>query len=104
MYNLNEALVEVGEAEEGLDVFYSCWCWPFIDCFDLVFIHRQAILAGEVSQIFDFFLVELTFFWSCVQAVLSEVHEDFPIHLDVFLHICGGSHGVVDVVHHLSVQ
>ena len=40
--SVNEATVEVGKAEEGLDILDFSWYWPILDDLDFVWGHGEA--------------------------------------------------------------
>ncbi|KIM60182.1 hypothetical protein SCLCIDRAFT_124808, partial [Scleroderma citrinum Foug A] len=47
-----EAMVEVREAEEGLDVLYLMWFGPIANSSDFVLRHCQTVRGEEVSEVF----------------------------------------------------
>ena len=39
---LNETMVEIGKAEEGLNVLDFSWCWPILNDLNFVWGHGEA--------------------------------------------------------------
>lgn len=82
---LDEATIEVGKAEEGLDVLDFSGFWPIKYSLDLVFGHREAGGRHDVTKVLDGVFVPFAFIGSGVQTMFSEAFQDLP---DVFFVIC----------------
>ena len=83
----DEAMVEVGKAEEGLDVLYLTRLRPISDGLNLVGGHGQAIGGQLITKVFDGGGMELTFLQFGIEAMLVEMVEDFMDMLSVGLRI-----------------
>jgi hypothetical protein len=84
---VDEPMVEVGEAKEGLNVFDFPWFWPIEDGLHFVFSHAESIGGENVSKVFHTVPVEFAFPGVGVQAMLPESAEDFFDILFVLGHI-----------------
>src|SRR5438128_11510164 len=73
---VNETTIEVGEAQEGLDVLYPSGLRPVADGLDFVLGHRQSRGCEAVPEVLHGFRVALTFFGFGIQAVLSQSAKD----------------------------
>lgn len=58
----DEASVEVGETEPGLDLFDGFRNWPGCDRLKFLRIHANAVLANDEAKIFDLGPVKFAFF------------------------------------------
>jgi len=54
----NEASVEVGEAEEGLNVPHFPWLGPFLYGLDLSLVHGESLGRENVSEVLNSFRME----------------------------------------------
>ena len=59
---INELMVEVGEAQKGLDILYPSGLRPVADGLDFVLGHCQSRGCKTVPEVLHGFRVELTFF------------------------------------------
>ncbi|KAF9228949.1 hypothetical protein BS17DRAFT_690707, partial [Gyrodon lividus] len=93
----DEATIEVGEPEEGLNVLDFPGFGPISDRLDFLWGHGQSLGGEMVAQVFDGVQVPLTFLWFGVKSVFPETPKDF---LDMFFmrsHVVGINEGVVEV-------
>ena len=56
----NEASVEVGKAEEGLNVPDFLRLGPILDGFNLRLVHRESLGRENISEVFNSFRMEFT--------------------------------------------
>jgi hypothetical protein len=56
----NEASVEVGEPQEGLDFLLGLRGWPFCDAGDFHGIHLNVVVRDDNAEILDLLLFKLT--------------------------------------------
>src|SRR5882724_13109763 len=70
--SINEATVEVGKTEEGLDVFDFPGFWPILDDLDLVRGHGEAFGGQHVSEVFAGSDMELAFVCAGKQSISAE--------------------------------
>ncbi|KIM62260.1 hypothetical protein SCLCIDRAFT_120116, partial [Scleroderma citrinum Foug A] len=82
-----EAMVEVHEAEEGLDVLHLMWFRPIANSGDFVLRHCQTIGEEEVSEVFHRVRMELTLLGFSKELVMVQVLKHFLNVFDVVLHI-----------------
>ena len=85
--SLYEPPVEVGEAQEYLDVVNTLWLGPLGHRFHPFGIHACALPAHYKAQEFDLRLEERAFFKVGVKAKLPESLKDFSDVLPVILQI-----------------
>jgi hypothetical protein len=70
--SLNEAAVEIGKAQEGLNLLLVAWSWPFRYSGDFYRVHLRLSMGDDKSEVFNFGLCELAFVMSEIEFVLSE--------------------------------
>jgi hypothetical protein len=85
--SIDEPMVEVGEAKEGLNVLDFLQFWPIEDGLHFVFSHAESVGGKDVSEVFYTVPVEFAFPSIGVQAMLPESAEDFFDMLLVLGHI-----------------
>ena len=49
----NEASIEVAKSEEFLHLLQICWLWPFLNRFDLIWVHVDSVGTDQVSEKVD---------------------------------------------------
>jgi hypothetical protein len=74
---VDEPAVEIGEAEEGLNVFDFLWFQPIKNGLHFVFSHVESVGGKNVSEVFHTVPVEFAFPSVGVQAMLLKPVEDF---------------------------
>jgi hypothetical protein len=87
---IDELVVEIGKAKEGLYVFDFAWFWPIKDifiCLHFVFSHVESVRGENVSEVFHTVSVKFAFPGVGVQAMVPESAEDFFNVLFVLGHI-----------------
>src|SRR5438128_11032972 len=82
---VNEAMIEVGEAQEGLDILYPSGLRPVADGLYFVLGHHQSRGCETVPKVLHGFRMELTFFGFGIQAMLSQTAKHFPNVFSVIL-------------------
>jgi len=70
--------VEVGEAQEGLDVLYLSRFRPVGDGLDLVRRHSQTVRGEAIAKVLYRVQVELALLWFGEEAMQPEMAEHFP--------------------------
>jgi len=93
----DEPAVEIGKAQEGLDVLHLSRFRPVRDGLDLVRRHSQTVRREAIAKILYRVQVELTFLRFGKEAMQPELAENFPDVLLVGLHILGVDEDVVEV-------
>ena len=73
---MNEPSIEVGEAQEGLDVADFPWFRPILNAIYFGGVHREAVGREDETKVLDTFRVELAFVGASVQSMLSEATQD----------------------------
>ena len=73
---IDEVTIKIAKTEEGLDVFYLPWCWPFRDGLDLFLIHGEARRQQEEAEIFHSLNVEFAFLGATEQMMFAETPKD----------------------------
>jgi hypothetical protein len=58
----HEPVVEIGKAQEYLNLSECGWGWPVMDVLDLGWIHMYSMLINDVSQVMDPVHAEGAFF------------------------------------------
>ena len=91
----NEPSVEVGEAEEGLNVLDVPRLGPIDDCLDLILRHVEAFRRKHVTQVLDSVCMKLTLVGTSVKTVFSEPSEDFSHVFRMVVRILGVDEDVV---------
>src|SRR5882724_11458928 len=76
--SIDEMTVEIGKAEEGLDVLDFSWYWPILDNLDIVRGHGEAFGRQHVSEVFTRSDVELAFVCTGKKSISTESVEYFP--------------------------
>src|SRR5882672_8725929 len=71
-------MVEVGETEEGLNVFDFLGFRPILDNLDLVWGHGEAFGRQHISKVFTGSDMELAFVCIGKKSVSAELSEYFP--------------------------
>ncbi|KIM50337.1 hypothetical protein SCLCIDRAFT_145784, partial [Scleroderma citrinum Foug A] len=99
-----EAMVEIHEAEEGLDVLHFVGFRPITNSSDFVLRHCQTIRGEKVSEVFHQVRMELTLFRFSKELALAQVLKHFPNVLDVVLHIVRINQDVVEVYYHADIK
>ena len=74
---LTEPTIEVGEAEEGLNVFDLLRFQPFLDNFDLFISHCQAKVHQDISEEFHIILLPFSFISFGIETMFPEALEKF---------------------------
>ena len=69
---LNETMVEVSKAQEGLYFLLVIWHWPFRNPCNLYRVHLRLSMRDDEAQVFDLGLCKLTLVVSEIEFVLSE--------------------------------
>src|SRR6516165_8189134 len=72
---LDEAAVEVGEAEENLEVVHRGRLWPIENGRDFLGIHLDAGGRDDVAEILDLVLMERALLWFGEEAVGAEAFQ-----------------------------
>ena len=94
---MNETAVEIGKAEEGLNVLYSPRHWPFLDNFNLGRIHGKSAWRKDKAKILDSLHVQFTLSWIQEESMLTELAEYFMDMFGVFRGIIGVYEDIVKV-------
>jgi hypothetical protein len=74
---MDETMVEVGKAKEGLNVLDFPWFRPVVDCLDLLRSHGKPLRREAEAKIFDRGGMELTLFRFGIESMFMEMLEDF---------------------------
>jgi hypothetical protein len=80
----HEPAVEIGKAQEAMNLSECCWGWPVTDDLDLGWIHMYAMLINDVPQVMDDVHVEGSFFQVGVYLLLSQGVQKLLNMLQVF--------------------
>jgi len=96
--------VEIGKAQEGLDVLHLSRFRPVGDSLDFVSGHSQTIRGEAIAKVLYRVQVELTFLQFGEEAMQPEMAEHFPDMLLVGLHILGVDEDVVKVHDNADIQ
>ena len=80
-------MVEIREAEEGLNILYLAWFRPVTNRGDFVFRHCQTVGGEEISGVFHRVQMELTFLRFSKELMLAQVPKHFLNVLDMVLHV-----------------
>ena len=86
---VDKSTIEIGEAEEGLDVSNIPRLGPREDRLDLLGVHADAVGADDIAEIFDAGRVELAFLGLAIEVVESKTFEDFADAFDVVRFVIG---------------
>jgi len=81
----NETSIEIGEAEEGLNILNFPWLRPILYDLNLCLVHGESLRRQNVSKIFHSLGVELTLVSMGIEAIFSESLEHF---FNVLLVVC----------------
>ena len=90
-------MVEIGKAEEGLNVLDFLWYWPILDNLDFVRGHGEAFGRQHVSEVFTRSDVELAFVCTGKKSVSAESAEYFPNVEFVLRNIVGIGEDVIQI-------
>jgi hypothetical protein len=101
---IDELMIEVGEAKEGLNVLDFPQFWPIEDGLHFVFSHAESVRGKDVSEVFHTVPVEFAFPGIGIQAMLPESAEDFFDMLFVLGHIVRVDQDVIEVDNDTDVE
>ena len=71
-------MVEIGKAEEWLNILDFLWNWPILDDLNFVWGHGEAFSWQHISEVFAVSDVELAFVCMGKRSVSVEPAEYFP--------------------------
>ena len=91
----NETSIEIGEAEEGLDILYFPQLGPILYDLNLCLVHGESLGRQNVSEVFHSLRVELTLISMGIEAIFSESLEHFFNVLPVVCKVVGVNEDVV---------
>ncbi|KIM45023.1 hypothetical protein M413DRAFT_66133, partial [Hebeloma cylindrosporum] len=67
---LDEPMIEIRKAQEGLNFLLVGQCRPLLYAGDLNWVHRDTVLQDDDTEVFDGDLLEFALLWFEVQLVL----------------------------------
>jgi hypothetical protein len=68
----NEPTVEIGKAQEALNLSECGWGWPVTDDLDICWIHMYTMLINDVAHVMDPIHAEGAFFQVGIYLVMSQ--------------------------------
>jgi hypothetical protein len=101
---VNEPSIEVGEAQEGLDVADFPWFRPILNAIYFGGVHREAVGRKDETKVLDTFRVELAFVGASVQSMLSEATQDLADVSAMVGLVVGVDENVVQVDYNRDVE
>ena len=84
--SLDEATVEIGEAQEGLYLLLATRCRPFRNSGDLHWVHLCLSMGDDESEVLNLGLGELALVMTEVEFVLPELFQHQAGHLVMLFH------------------
>ena len=100
----NEASIEVGESEEGLDILDFPGLRPVEDGLDLRLRHSESVSGEDVAEVLHGVRVEFALVRAGVELVLPESPEDFLDVLPMILEIIRVDKDVVQIDYNAYVE
>jgi hypothetical protein len=94
---VDESSVEIGEAEERLNILDFSRLRPILDDLDFIFGHFDTMFVDNVSEIFHFVLVEFAFVTTGIKSMLAKSFKDFDDMSFVFFGGVGVHKDVVEI-------
>jgi hypothetical protein len=67
--------VEIGKAQEGLNLLLVAWCWSFRYSGNFQKVHLCLSMGDDKSEVFNLGLYELTLVMSEIEFILSELFQ-----------------------------
>ena len=100
---MDELLIEVYKAKEGLDLLYLHQSMPFHDSMDLHWIHGNMVFQDDQSKVLNLLSLKLAFLWLEEQPPLLEGSKDLVGNPPVFREGMGVNEDIIHIAYHLTV-
>ena len=100
----NETLIEIGEAQERLDIFDLSGFRPILNDLEFVGGHSEAAWRKYIAQILDGRDVEKTLIGMGIEVMLSEALENFSDMALVFFLRVGVDEYVIEVHQYTNIE
>jgi hypothetical protein len=93
-------VVEIGKAQEALNLSECGWGWPVTDDLDFNWINMYAMLINNVAQVMNHVHAEGEFFQVGVELVMSQGVQDLLNMLQVFFPSFTLNEDVIQIHHY----
>jgi hypothetical protein len=101
---VNESVVEVSKAEEGLNILHFAWFRPILDCLDFGGVHTQTRRRQDITEVLNRVGVESAFVDSGIEAVLSESSKYFAYMFSVKLGVVRVDEDIVEIDDNTNIE
>jgi hypothetical protein len=101
---VNELVIEVGKAKEGLNVLHFAWFRPILDCLDFGGVHTQTHQRQDITEVLNRVSVESAFVNSGIEVVLLESSKYFTYMFLVKLGVVGIDEDIVKIDNNTNIE